>query len=73
MPGTIPVRSSRSEGRCAVNHAFQRVLDNPDVAEVLQHPALKPLLLDEGGRRLGLRQAQRAGRANTMSHHLSGP
>jgi len=27
-----------------VNAAFQQVLDNPDAAEALQHPALKPLL-----------------------------
>jgi hypothetical protein len=27
-----------------VNRAFQQVLDNPDAAEPLQHPALKPLL-----------------------------
>jgi hypothetical protein len=27
-----------------VNEAFQQVLDNPDAAEALQHPALKPLL-----------------------------
>jgi len=27
-----------------VNQAFQQVLDNPDAAEALQHPALKPLL-----------------------------
>src|SRR4051794_17584987 len=27
-----------------VNSAFQRVLDHPDVAEALQHPALRPLL-----------------------------
>jgi hypothetical protein len=27
-----------------VNEAFQKVLDNPDAAEALQHPALKPLL-----------------------------
>ena len=27
-----------------VNAAFQRVLDHPDAAEALQHPALKPLL-----------------------------
>src|SRR5947209_3728160 len=27
-----------------VNAAFQRVLDNPEAAEALQHPALKPLL-----------------------------
>jgi hypothetical protein len=30
-----------------VNEAFQRVLDDPDAAQALQHPALKPLL-DEG-------------------------
>jgi hypothetical protein len=24
--------------------AFQQVLDNPDAAQVLKHPALKPLL-----------------------------
>jgi hypothetical protein len=29
-----------------VNSAFQRVLDNPDAAEALQHPALKPLLAE---------------------------
>jgi hypothetical protein len=27
-----------------VNRAFQQVLDDPDAAEALQHPALKPLL-----------------------------
>ncbi|HEV2742884.1 MAG TPA: hypothetical protein VGV91_07005 [Rubrobacter sp.] len=27
-----------------VNDAFQRVLDNPEAGEALQHPALKPLL-----------------------------
>src|SRR3954453_16405607 len=27
-----------------VNEAFQRVLDDPDAAEALQHPALQPLL-----------------------------
>jgi hypothetical protein len=27
-----------------VNDAFQRVLDDPEAAEALQHPALKPLL-----------------------------
>lgn len=27
-----------------VNNAFQRVLDDPDAATALQHPALKPLL-----------------------------
>jgi hypothetical protein len=27
-----------------VNEAFQRVLDDPDAGEALQHPALKPLL-----------------------------
>ena len=27
-----------------VNTAFQQVLDHPDAAEALQHPALKPLL-----------------------------
>src|ERR687890_2479184 len=31
-----------------VNEAFQRVLDRPDAAEALQHPALQPLL-DEAG------------------------
>lgn len=30
-----------------VNRAFQQVLDDPDAAQALQHPALKPLL-DEG-------------------------
>ena len=33
-----------------VQAAFQRVLDDPDAAEALQHPALKPLL--RGGGRL---------------------
>jgi len=28
----------------AVSAAFDQVLDNPDAAEPLQHPALKPLL-----------------------------
>jgi hypothetical protein len=27
-----------------VNEAFQRVLDDPEAGEALQHPALKPLL-----------------------------
>jgi hypothetical protein len=27
-----------------VNTAFQRVLDDPQAGEVLQHPALRPLL-----------------------------
>ena len=27
-----------------VYEAFQQVLDDPDAAEALQHPALKPLL-----------------------------
>jgi hypothetical protein len=27
-----------------VNKAFQQVLDDPDAAQVLQHPSLKPLL-----------------------------
>jgi hypothetical protein len=31
-----------------VNTAFQQVLDHPDAAEILQHPALQPLL-DEAG------------------------
>ena len=31
-----------------VNAAFQQVLDHPDAAEILQHPALQPLL-DEAG------------------------
>jgi hypothetical protein len=30
-----------------VNRAFQQVLDDPDAAQAMQHPALKPLL-DEG-------------------------
>lgn len=29
-----------------VNAAFQEVLDHPDAAEALQHPALKPLLVE---------------------------
>jgi hypothetical protein len=39
-PGTV--KEIRKAVR--VNDAFQRVLDNPDAAEALQHPALKPLL-----------------------------
>lgn len=31
-----------------VNNAFQQVLDHPQAAEIIQHPALKPLL-DEAG------------------------
>ena len=27
-----------------MNRAFQQVLDHPDAAEALQHPALRPLL-----------------------------
>ena len=27
-----------------VNNAFQQVLDHPDAAAALQHPALRPLL-----------------------------
>ena len=39
-PGTVKeIRKA-----LAVNDAFQRVLDDPAAAEVLQHPALKPLL-----------------------------
>jgi hypothetical protein len=40
------VREIRKAQR--VNEAFQHVLDSPDAAEALQHPALKPLL-DEAG------------------------
>ena len=29
-----------------VNRAFQQVLDDPDAAEALQHPALRPLLAE---------------------------
>jgi hypothetical protein len=36
------VRQIRKAQR--VNQAFQQVLDNPEAAEALQHPALKPLL-----------------------------
>ena len=39
-PGTV--KEIRKAER--VNRAFQQVLDNPDAAEPLQHPALKPLL-----------------------------
>jgi hypothetical protein len=39
-PGTV--KEIRKAVR--VNNAFQQVLDNPDAAEALQHPALKPLL-----------------------------
>ncbi len=43
-PGTV--KEIRKAER--VNAAFQRVLDHPDAAEALQHPALQPLL-DEAG------------------------
>jgi hypothetical protein len=39
-PGTV--KEIRKAQR--VNAAFQEVLDHPDAAEALQHPALKPLL-----------------------------
>ena len=39
-PGTV--KEIRKAER--TNGAFQRVLDNPDAADALQHPALKPLL-----------------------------
>jgi hypothetical protein len=32
-----------------VQQAFQQVLDHPDAAQVLQHPALKPLLEEAAG------------------------
>ena len=32
-----------------VNAAFQQVLDDPQAAEALQHPALKPLLEEAAG------------------------
>jgi hypothetical protein len=43
-PGTV--KEIRKALR--VNEAFQTVLDDPDAAEALQHPALKPLL-DQAG------------------------
>jgi hypothetical protein len=43
-PGTV--KEIRKAQR--VNAAFQRVLDHPDAAEALAHPALQPLL-DEAG------------------------
>jgi hypothetical protein len=39
-PGTV--KEIRKAER--TNGAFQQVLDNPDAADALQHPALKPLL-----------------------------
>ncbi len=39
-PGTV--KEIRKAER--TNAAFQQVLDNPDAADALQHPALKPLL-----------------------------
>ena len=40
FPGTVKeIRKS-----LRVNDAFQRVLDDPEAGEALQHPALKPLL-----------------------------
>ena len=50
-----------------VNAAFQQVLDHPQAAEALQHPALQPLL--GRGRRLAARPRQDA----VMSDHISGP
>jgi hypothetical protein len=32
-----------------LQHVFQQVLDNPEAAEALQHPALKPLLDEAAG------------------------
>ena len=43
-PGTV--KEIRKAQR--VNSAFQKVLDHPQAAEILQHPALQPLL-DEAG------------------------
>ena len=43
-PGTV--KEIRKAQR--VNAAFQQVLDHPQAAEILQHPALQPLL-DEAG------------------------
>jgi bacillopeptidase F (M6 metalloprotease family) len=43
-PGTV--KEIRKAER--VNTAFQQVLDHPEAAEALQHPALQPLL-DEAG------------------------
>ena len=43
-PGTV--KEIRKAQR--VNSAFQKVLDHPQAAEVLEHPALQPLL-DEAG------------------------
>ncbi len=43
-PGTV--KEIRKAER--VNNAFQQVLDHPQAAEILQHPALQPLL-DEAG------------------------
>ena len=43
-PGTV--KEIRKAQR--VNNAFQKVLDHPQAAEILQHPALQPLL-DEAG------------------------
>jgi hypothetical protein len=43
-PGTV--KEIRKAQR--VNDAFQQVLDHPEAAEALAHPALKPLL-DEAG------------------------
>jgi hypothetical protein len=43
-PGTV--KEIRKAQR--VNNAFQQVLDHPQAAEILQHPALQPLL-DEAG------------------------
>ena len=45
-----------------VNAAFQQVLDHPQAAEILQHPAMQPLL-DEAARLA----------RDSMSDHISGP
>ena len=53
-----------------VNEAFQQVLDDPEAAEALQHPALKPLL-DEAADGVDVRshlRTARAGRAD-RGHH----
>ena len=45
MRAPIPSRrAGRSWKAWALQKAFQQVLDDPDAAEALQHPALKPLL-----------------------------
>ena len=55
-----------------VNKAFQQVLDDPEAAEALQHPALKPLL-DEAADSRRREPTSRSDGGAAVSDHISGP